>query len=341
MREILVLLESIFKDLTKRDNMPIKLMSLLCACMLWVIVNVTENRQQEEVFSVELKQINLPAAMTIHKAPEMVRVHVRGPRAKMHRGLITATVDLTNAKEGEQEIAVKATTRLGEVVAVRPEKVKVAVDTIGTKTVPVRHRMVGNIPEDMTLSNVKINPDMVELKGANRIIAKVSQVNARVDVSQKEGAFETESDLVAVSDDGYDVPNLEIAPNRVSVSAKLVSQLLTVELPVEVVTEGQAKAGYEVEATLIDPARIKLSAPPTKIKGIIQLKTKPIDISNITTDTTMVVGLELPEHSIPEISAVTVQLKAKKTDSETVRESVNNSSEEIDNSKAGKHENKN
>lgn len=317
MHDIIILLEQFFKDLTKKENMPARLLSLLLACMLWIYVTMEKNPTQERGYDVHLNQLNLPSTMTVYNAPDTVRVRLRGPRSvltdKTGAG-ITASVDLKSVGQGEQKVPVKVHTRHGEVIAVIPQTVSLYVDTLNQKRVPVSTRVIGKIGEDMTVGNVSIEPTTVTISGATNQIAKVSRVIAPIDVTNFTGDFQTESDLVAISDDGYDIPNMSIEPRRVLVKARMVPQLLTVELPVEFVSKGALAEGYELKSITLEPAKIKLSAAPSSLKGLLSVKTKPLDISALKDSSTPVVELDLPEQCVTDVKMVKAQLTINKLD---------------------------
>lgn len=343
MHDILSLLEGFFKDLIKKENMPARLMSLLIACMLWVYVTMDKNPTLERGYDVHLNQLNTPATMTVYNAPDTVRVRLRGPRTILNDKTgndITASVDLKNVVKGQQKLPVQVRTRVGEVIAVIPKEVPLYVDILDHKTVPVNTRMVGAAREDMALGNIVIEPTDVEIRGAANQIAKISRVIAPIDVTDKNGNFEAESNLVAINDEGYDVPDMTIIPNRVTVKATMMPQMLTVELPVHVEYEGSVADGYEIKSAIIEPVKIKISAAPSKLKGMTVIKTKPLNITKLKANSNPIVELDLPDGSIADTNMVKLDLQIGKIDSEPVRESVNNNTE-ISNAKEKKHEAKN
>lgn len=343
MTEIWALLEELFKNLTKKENMPARLMSLLIACMLWVYVTMDKNPTIERGYDVHLNQLNIPSTMTVYNAPDTIRVRLRGPRTILSDKTgseITASVDLKNVVRGQQKLPVQVRTRVGEVIAVIPKEVPLYVDVLDHKTVPVNTRMIGAAREDMALGNITIEPNNVEIRGAANQIAKISRVIAPVDVTDKDGNFESESNLVAINDDGYDVPDMTISPNRVTVKATMMPQMLTVNLPVQFVHEGNVADGFEIKSAATEPAKIKISAAPSKLKGVTVIKTKPLNVAKLNTNSNPIVELALPEGAIADTNVVKVDLQIGKIDSEPVRESVNNNTE-ISNAKEKKHEAKN
>jgi len=334
--------------LLKKDNLLVRLISFLIACFLWIFVSVQNNPITEKTYDVRLSQINLPSAMTVYSAPEKISVTVRGSKTVLSAksaGEIFATANFKNVTEGQQKIPVKVNTKIGEIVSYTPSEISVYVDTISQKSVPVQTRMVGTPVEDMTLGNITIKPNFVTIKGATHRLDKVNRVVAPVDVTERSGNFEAESELVAVSDDGYDIPNMVITPQRVLVNAVMMPQLLTVELPVELVTIGEPPIGYEMKEAKLDPIKVRVSASPSKLKGITVVKTKPLDISKLVNGSTPIVELDLPEKAISNTSVVKAHITMVKQDSEPLRDSVDGSMENRDvkpkKGKEKKHEVKN
>lgn len=341
MTKFLAALESYVRDVLKKENLPERAIALVLACMLWIYVSIQNNPITEQSYEVHLNQLNMPKAMTVYNTPQKINVRVRGSRTVLNNKSaadITATVDFKNVTEGQQKLPIKVNTKIGDVIAVNPKEISVYVDTISQKTVSVQTRMVGNVPEDMTLGNVTIKPNLVNIKGATHRLTKVNSVVAPVDVTDRNGSFEIESELVAVSDDGYDIPNMVITPQRVVVSAVMVQQMLTVELPIELVTIGNLPDGLELKNKILEPSKVRISASPSKLKGMTSVKTKALDVSKLVDGSTPIVELDLPEKAITDTRVVKAHITLAKSDSEPQRESVNDGTIKTEKSGDKKHE---
>ena len=140
----------------------------------------------------------------------------------------------------------------------------------------------------------------------------MNKVVAPVDVTDHQGDFQTESELVAVSDDGYDIPNMRIIPERVMVQATMVSQMLSVDIPVKLVVSGELPKGITVTKSEILPEKVRITAPPSLLKELHSINTKPIDVSNLTGSVVVAAELDLPEKIIPELRTVQVRLSVER-----------------------------
>ena len=135
---------------------------------------------------------------------------------------------------------------------------------------------------------------------------------APIDISNHTGSFQTESELVAVSDDGYDIPNMRIIPERVMVQANMVSQMHSLDIPVKLVMSGDLPAGIVVTKTEIVPTSVRVTAPPSVLKELKDVKTKPVDVSRINGSTVVAAELDLPEKVIPERRTVQIKISVER-----------------------------
>lgn len=306
----------LLQRLARKENIFARIICLLIACAMWVYVMTDQNPIVERSVEVHLQQNNLPNNMMVFNAPEKILVRVRGSRTQVMADnldkQISASINLKNITEGQQSLPITVTYAGGEVVTVTPKEVSIYVDTVSEKKVPVTTRIVGAVSSDMTIGTSVITPPEVTLRGATHRIDKVNKVVAPIDVTDHTGSFEAESDLVAVSDDGYDIPNMRIIPERVMVQATMVSQMLSTHVPVKLVMTGELPKGIVVTKTEILPESIRITAPPSVLKELKEVKTKPMDISKIDGSVVSAVELDLPEKLIPELRTVQVRISVER-----------------------------
>lgn len=306
----------LLQRLARKENILARIICLLIACAMWVYVMTDQNPIVERSVEVHLQQNNLPNNMMVFNAPEKILVRVRGSRTQVMADnldkQISASINLKNITEGQQSLPITVTYAGGEVVTVTPKEVSIYVDTVSEKKVPVTTRIVGAVSSDMTIGTSVITPPEVTLRGATHRIDKVNKVVAPIDVTDHTGSFEAESDLVAVSDDGYDIPNMKIIPERVMVQATMVSQMLSTNVPVKLVMTGELPKGIVVTKTEILPESIRITAPPSVLKELKEVKTKPMDISKLDGSVVSAAELDLPEKIIPELRTVQIRISVER-----------------------------
>ena len=294
--------------LARKENLLARIICLLMACGLWVYVMTDQNPIIERNIEVRLQQRNLPQNMMVFNAPDKILVKVRGSRAKLSSdnlsAEINASINLKNITEGQQSLPITVTYSGGEIVSVTPKEVSVYVDTVSEKKVPVTTRIVGAVNGDMTIGSSIITPAEVTLRGATHRIDKVNRVVAPIDISNHSGSFQTES--------GYDIPNMRIIPERVMVQANMVSQMHSLDIPVKLVMSGDLPAGIIVTKTEIVPTSVRVTAPPSVLKELKDVKTKPLDVSKLNGSTVVAAELDLPEKVIPERRTVQIKISVER-----------------------------
>ena len=283
--------------LARKENLLARIICLLMACGLWVYVMTDQNPIIERNIEVRLQQRNLPQNMMVFNAPDKILVKVRGSRAKLSSdnlsAEINASINLKNITEGQQSLPITVTYSGGEIVSVTPKEVSVYVDTVSEKKVPVTTRIVGAVNGDMTIGSSIITPAEVTLRGATHRIDKVNRVVAPIDISNHSGSFQTESELVAVQ-------------------ANLVLQKHSLDNPVNLVMRGDLPAGIIVTKTEIVPTSVRVTAPPSVLKELKDVKTKPLDVSKLNGSTVVAAELDLPEKVIPERRTVQIKISVER-----------------------------
>lgn len=303
--------------LLPKENLLARVIALLVACGLWIYVMTEQNPITERSAQISLRQSNLPEDMMVFNMPTHVVVKVRGTRTRVNDSLddnVRAFIDLKGTKQGQQVLPVKVDFDGGDVVSVSPDEVSVFVDSVSEKKLPVVMRVVGSVSSDMAVGHSTISPSEVTVRGATHKLEKVKEVAAPVDVSGYTGTFSVESELVAVGDDGKDTPHMQIVPDKATVEAGMVSQMLSVEVPVRLVTIGYLPDNVIVTKTELAPEKIALTAPPSVLRSLKEIYTKPVDVSTLTGSASFAVELDLPDRVIPEARTVRLNFSVERRD---------------------------
>ena len=147
----------------------------------------------------------------------------------------------------------------------------------------------------------------MQVRGAGHRLDAMVRVVAPVDVSDKQRDFEIDSHLVAISDTGAEMHDLAIEPADAKIKATLVRQMITAQIPVIVSTSGEFADGKKLEKAECVPEKVNILAEPSLVHSIVALHTKNVDLSQLRSDSTIDVELELPERVMCETKTVTVR----------------------------------
>ena len=303
------------EDLFKKDNLLARIISLVVACFLWAYVMMEQNPVIERYYEVPLVQKNIAQNMEIFNAPETVTVQVRASRLLLDDNAgkaINAYVDLKGISEGQQKLHVHATFAKGEVVNILPKDASVFVDHTVEKTVPVVASVVDNYDEDITVDSNGITPSEAVVRGASSRLSKISKVTAPVSIKDQRGNFQTESVLVPLDDNGKLVSDVHIIPDKATVDAVIVRKMVSAELPVRIVVNGELPEGLHIAQMQVLPEKVRVTAPPSVLKNLKEINTKPIDITVLTGSMAINTGLEFPDKVIPAVNEVQVRFSVER-----------------------------
>lgn len=298
------------KQFFERENLIPRIVTLIVACGLWLYVMSEQNPVIERDFVVKLQQRNVAENMVVLNAPDNIKVKVSGQRSLL--GGVTekeviAYIDCDGRDVGQQYLPVHAQFPEGQVVEVYPNNIYVYLDKISERTMPVETVVIGLPANDYALSKQDVSPQTVQVRGAGHRLDAMVRVVAPVDVSDKQRDFEIDSHLVAISDIGAEMHDLAIEPADAKIKATLVRQMITAQIPVIVSTSGEFADGKKLEKAECVPEKVNILAEPSLVHSIVALHTKNVDLSQLRSDSTIDVELELPERVMCETKTVTVR----------------------------------
>ncbi|HEY7510780.1 MAG TPA: CdaR family protein [Vicinamibacteria bacterium] len=234
------------------DNLPLKLVSLGLAVLLWFVIG---EKTSERGLSVPVELQNVPRELELLGEPtNVVDVRVRAAPSVIQRltpGDVSARIDLSGVREGEHivhltgdDIRVPFGVR---VVKITPSIITMAFERTLTKTVPIRPRLLGRPSPGYEVAEVTAEPPEVRVSGPKSRVQEME--SAYTEPVSLDGASSTVVDTVNL---GLDDPVLRIQGSpRVRVTARIRE-----------VQETRAIDGVEVEVrggTLpVTPPRVRV-----------------------------------------------------------------------------------
>lgn len=296
------------------ENLLPRVVCLVLACCLWLYVMSEQNPIVERSYVVNLEQRNLSEGMLVYNAPAKVSVKVRGSRitlGDLKPESITAYVNLDKMKVGQHTATVVANFSQGEVLEISPKTVNLYLDVSKEKAFPVTTRVVGAPAADLTLGKRIVSPAEVKVKGAAHRVDAVDKVIAALDVSDRKEDFMTHVTLIAMSVDGVEIPDVTIEPSIASVEAKMVRQMVTMDLPITAKTSGKLPAGLKLLALELVPPKGKFTGSPSLLDKFTSFETEPIDLSKVTGNTALKTTLRLPEGITGNVNTVEVRISVE------------------------------
>jgi len=176
-------------------NPTLKIISLILAITLWFFVKSKSGGEMALV--VPLEFFHTPEGLMVTQVnADAITVRISGSLAQLEPSVLTrarARIDLARARSGVNTVDVRAdnfTFPPGlKITQISPSSVKVELDRIMDKVVPVRAMVRGRPAPGCRLTAVTVDPASITLRGQSSQMADITEVlTEEIDIS---GARET------------------------------------------------------------------------------------------------------------------------------------------------------
>ncbi|MBI4587284.1 MAG: YbbR-like domain-containing protein [Candidatus Rokubacteria bacterium] len=180
----------------------LKLLSLLTAGGLWFLV--VSGEKAEVGLSVPMEFHSMPAGLELGgERPETVDVQVQGLRSTLARisgEELRAEVSLAGARAGESTLRLLPDTirtpKGIKVVRVSPSRIRVVLEPSETQVIRVVPRLTGHPPAGYRVSQVRVNPAEVAVRGPRSEVGRWRQVETDpIDLSGLRGTIKRQASL--------------------------------------------------------------------------------------------------------------------------------------------------
>ena len=215
-RHLLKKIGSSFKGAFQK-NWFLMVMSLLIGMLLWGYVlaylnPIRTKRIPGVIISLEgtndlLSRNLIVVSSNMEKATVTVSAELnRHAEIDATRVNCIASVNKITA-EGDYTLPLVGTvpSGLGTVASVSPDNIRVVVDRLITKTVPVQLQYAGELPEGYSVSSEYYEPSLLTLEGAARYIEPVHHAVATVDLTGLTNDFEGAVDVLYYDKEGEEL----------------------------------------------------------------------------------------------------------------------------------------
>lgn len=288
-------------------NWHLKLSAILLATVLYTGLVFSGSFERDGV-GVRVEGVNQPDG-SIVMSGDLGLVDVayqtsRNLSATVSDQAFTATVDLSaydmeRASEPQVlEVEVNSLFDGIEVLSVAPATVRVAIDRIEARTLPVEVDPF-DVPDGLEIGEPVVSPEEVQLRGPASIVGAVDRVVARIRIDESGIDFNRPVDVVAVDVQGQEVGTgfIDIDPETVSVQVDVADVETETTVAVRPTFEPGAPAGgFALEAISTDPSSVTIVGTAEELSGIVSIPTEPLSIDGASADQVFEAELQLPDN---------------------------------------------
>ena len=325
-----------FMDFWKRllfYNVGIKLVSIICAVLFWLLITNIADPYKTKNFSVPVQTIHEDAISSVNQVYEIISgqtasVSVYGRRSVVDRlseSNITATADLSNlSKVNAVPIKISVSRSSASDITVDCNDVlKIALENMEKKQIKVTVICEGTPADGYAVGKCVAKPNVIEVTGGETVIDRIATVEVSVNVNGASESFRKTAEPVAYDAKHHKITSATLSFNNTSVRSyiRLVEKK---EIPVKVAIKGTPADGYEFVEVNSSPETIEVAGDQKALKSISSI-TIPIDITGLYDDSSALeqnidisgyIGddLVVPNEEDKNVSVkITIQKKQTKT----------------------------
>ncbi len=295
-------------------NWPLKIAAIGLATLLYAGFVVSRD-QLEVPGPITIVPVGLSEDQTLlNELPPVTRIGYVAPSdvGRLTASDFQATVDLSNVPVGrEVSVPVSVTSPVGGVfvVDVQPRSVRVTLDQVVSRDVPVRIDITG-LPAGVQQGEMTIDPPTVSVRGASSVVQKVDVATATISVEPSAIDIDRLVEPVAVDAQGQTVGGVELEPKAVHVEQPLFTNLESRGLPVRVVITGAPGPGYRVAGLDPEPSIVSVQGDADDLVALQAVETEPIRLNGETATVTTTTQLALPPNvTVPDVETVKVTIR--------------------------------
>ena len=284
------------------NNLIIKIVCLFLAIFLWSFVMENKNpvvTKDIPVISVEYRGVDKlreDGRVIISPKAPTISMRVEGRRntiTKMKNSEIKAFVDVRSIKVDSETLPIELSLPQGvNVVDQSDETLLVKTETVDTVKFPIRIMKVGDLPDNVEVDSIKLDPQEITVSGAKTYLNSIDYASVKIDQSNID------------KDINLDLPiNLSLKDDAAKSFLTKSSESCKVIIDVLLKKDVEIKPVVTNIPNGLNVAKITFSRPTVKIKGqddIIKshshVTTKPIDLTDFKEGENSVdITLDLPQ----------------------------------------------
>lgn len=288
------------------------LLAVAFSLAIWVQVQAEQNPERLTTVRLTVEPRNVPPGLVVTNQAEWspVEVRISAPRdalAEVHESDFRAFVDLSRAvrtpdpagEEFEVQVvqvgARDPRVRIGEP---NPRRLRVRLEEVLSRSVPVRARTEGNPPFGYRAGRPEISPPSVSVTGPASYVNRVeaAEVEVRLDAATSDIDQQLPVQLVSAQGERLNpgTAQTQVQPALVRVTLPVTQQLGYKEVGVRPRVQGAVPAGYWVQSVTVDPAVVPLVGDPTALSSVSAVDTSPVELGGRTSTFSQAVSMQVP-----------------------------------------------
>lgn len=263
-----------------RHNLLKKIIALIAAFFMWVFVMEDQDPAINGSYTVPLTMSNVPYEFSALCDVKNISLETRAPRSKFVKyeaNAFRVYANLEGAGEGDHQIPLQVVMPPGfELIGTRPTTVKVKLDPMIERQMPIELITKGEVAQDSVIIAVNKSMEFVTVVGPKSSVEQAVKVYGTVNLSSNASSFDVQVPLNALDEEDNVIPRVHVVPSVITVSFDIESGLKKRIVPV--VPELSVADGWELRKISVEPLQMEISGAESVINSIVTLKTEPFTV---------------------------------------------------------------
>lgn len=296
------------RNFMKKHNIWLKVISLLVSITLWAVVMETVNPEKTPkisdvpiTFQGRSDLLENSGLTVIEYSDETVTVQLRGENSLVSqsniKNRISAVVDVSRVTDtGWVTLPVTTTISYSnvDVLGTDPQTIRVRVEKVATKEVPVKLGVTGVAASNYQIGSVTSATETITIEGPESDLLNVESAYAVIDVSGATTMVTQDCEIVLndAAGDPVDTTYITVAAESIRVTAQVYEQDT---IPLAVTLKESDDVTRDMVTVTITPKTVKVYGDQNEIEDMAELNLGEIDLANVRTDSVIEMPIRLPD----------------------------------------------
>ena len=254
-----------------------KVIALVAAFVMWFFVMIEQDPEIEDSYTVPLTMSNAPYEFIALCDVKTVTLDTRAPRSnfvKYDANAFRVYANLEGLGEGEHQITPRVIMPQGfELVETKPDLVKVKLDPLIERQMPIELRTTGNVSQDAVVTDIQKSLETVTVVGPKSFVEQAAKVYGNVNLNNNASSFEVQIPMNAVDAKDNVIARVRVVPSVITVSVDIESGVKKRIVPI--IPELSVADGWELTKVNVEPAQMEIVGAESAVNSIITLRTEP------------------------------------------------------------------
>ena len=298
-----------------KHNTKIKIISLLSAVVLWLYVMTVVDPQGTKLFeNVPITISNMSDLsdrdLQIYPEKELTMdIYITGKLSniqKVKKEDIHIYGKIEKPIEGNNQVYLTANVPSSVSPELKSTITTTTLDKIIKVNKPITLNIIGKSKDNIDKDGINMDIENVSVLGPRTLVNQVDKVIAILDTGSKVDDFKDKLMLTPVNLKGEKVEGVVLSKSEVNANVKLLGEKT---IPIDV----KLQEGSESLKYYLSQDTVTIKGKREIVDVIDSIATKPIDLTDISSDASKEVQLEIPEGISIVGKSITIRLETVKT----------------------------